>query len=155
VSRRCEYVIIAQILTALEARMLLREHTFNTRTSIPVQIGHVTVGGRAPVVVQSMTNTDTADIEAAVKQVAALAEAGSELVRITVNNDAAAKAVPHIRERLDKMGINVPLIGDFHDVRHTLHLDNPDCASALAKYRNNPGNIGFDKKRDKHVCTKD
>lgn len=128
--------------------MLLREHTFTKRISIPVQVGHVTVGGGAPVVVQSMTNTDTANIDATVKQVAELAQAGSEIVRITVNNDAAAKAVPIIRERLDKMGINVPLVGDFHYVGHKLLLDNPDCAMALAKYRINPGNVGFGKKRD-------
>lgn len=128
--------------------MLLREHTFTKRISIPVQVGHVTVGGGAPVVVQSMTNTDTANIEATVKQVAELAQAGSEIVRLTVNNDAAAKAVPIIRERLDKMGINVPLVGDFHYVGHKLLLDNPDCAMALAKYRINPGNVGFGKKRD-------
>lgn len=132
--------------------MLLKETSTIRRLSIPVQIGHITVGGNAPVIVQSMTNTDTADIAATVKQVAELAQAGSELVRITVNNDAAAKAVPHIREALDKQGIDVPLIGDFHYIGHTLLLDNPDCARALAKYRINPGNVGFGNKRDKQFA---
>lgn len=132
--------------------MLLTPTQTIRRDSIPVRIAHVTVGGNAPIVVQSMTNTDTADIAATVKQVAELAQAGSELVRITVNNDAAAKAVPHIREALDKQGINIPLIGDFHYIGHTLLLDNPDCAQALAKYRINPGNVGFGNKRDKQFA---
>lgn len=132
--------------------MLLQNVTIKRRASIPVQIGHITVGGDAPIIVQSMTNTDTADITATVQQVAELAQAGSELVRITVNNDAAAKAVPHIREALDKQGVNVPLIGDFHYIGHTLLLDNPDCAKALAKYRINPGNVGFGNKRDKQFA---
>ena len=119
------------------------------RTSLPVMVGKVTVGGDAPIVVQSMTNTDTADIEATVKQVAELARAGSELVRITVDRDEAAKAVPRIHEKLLKRGITVPLVGDFHYNGHTLLTDNPDCAKALAKYRINPGNVGFKAKKDK------
>ncbi len=117
--------------------------------SIAVDVGGVTVGGGAPVVVQSMTNTDTADIAATVKQVADLARAGSELVRITVDRDAAAKAVPAIRDALRKQGVTVPLIGDFHYIGHTLLGNNPDCAEALDKYRINPGNVGFKDKKDK------
>ena len=117
--------------------------------TVAVAVGGVQVGGGAPVVVQSMTNTDTADIDATVKQVADLARAGSELVRITVDRDEAAKAVPHIRDRLLKMGVTVPLIGDFHYIGHTLLGENPACAEALAKYRINPGNVGFKDKRDK------
>lgn len=119
------------------------------RLTVPVKVGHVEVGGGAPIVVQSMTNTDTADIAGTVKQVAALARAGSELVRITVDRDEAAAAVPHIRERLDILGIDVPLIGDFHYIGHKLLHDNPACAEALAKYRINPGNVGFKDKKDK------
>ena len=119
------------------------------RASTPVKVGSVTVGGDAPIVVQSMTNTDTADIEATVKQVAELARAGSELVRITVDRDEAAKAVPHIHEKLLKRGVTVPLVGDFHYIGHTLLADNPACAEALAKYRINPGNVGFKAKKDK------
>ncbi len=111
--------------------------------------GAVTVGGGAPVVVQSMTNTDTADIDSTVAQVAALARAGSELVRITVDRDEAAAAVPHIREKLDKMGVDVPLVGDFHYIGHKLLADHPVCGEALAKYRINPGNVGFKEKKDK------
>ena len=119
------------------------------RRSVPVNIGGVIVGGPAPIVVQSMTNTDTADIDATVAQVAALARAGSELVRITVDRDEAAAAVPHIRERLDARGVDVPLIGDFHYNGHTLLAEYPACAEALAKYRINPGNVGFKDKRDR------
>jgi (E)-4-hydroxy-3-methylbut-2-enyl-diphosphate synthase len=119
------------------------------RSSVPVSIGGVTVGGTAPIVVQSMTNTDTADIAATVAQVAALARAGSELVRITVDRDEAAKAVPHIVEALAKRGVTVPIVGDFHYIGHTLLADNPACAAALAKYRINPGNVGFKAKKDK------
>ena len=115
-----------------------------------VKIGAVTVGGSAPVVVQSMTNTDTADVEGTARQTAELARAGSELVRITVDRDEAAKAVPHIRDRLDRLGVNVPLIGDFHYNGHTLLNDNPACAEALAKYRINPGNVGFKDKKDRN-----
>ncbi|MGX1098009.1 (E)-4-hydroxy-3-methylbut-2-enyl-diphosphate synthase [Amorphus sp. MBR-141] len=118
------------------------------RRSVPVDVGGVIVGGEAPVVVQSMTNTDTADIQATVAQVAALARAGSEIVRITVDRDEAAAAVPHIRDRLMLMGINVPLVGDFHYIGHKLLADHPACAEALAKYRINPGNVGFKAKRD-------
>ena len=119
------------------------------RTSVAVNVGGVTVGGGAPVVVQSMTNTDTADIAKTVAQVAALARAGSEVVRITVDRDDAAKAVPEIREKLDAMGCDVPLVGDFHYIGHTLLRENPACAEALAKYRINPGNVGFKDKRDR------
>ncbi|MBN9080163.1 MAG: 4-hydroxy-3-methylbut-2-en-1-yl diphosphate synthase [Rhizobiales bacterium 62-17] len=111
--------------------------------------GSVVVGGGAPVVVQSMTNTDTADVDATVKQVAALARAGSELVRITVDRDEAAAAVPHIKERLLKMGIHAPIVGDFHYIGHKLLADHPACAEALDKYRINPGNVGFREKKDK------
>jgi (E)-4-hydroxy-3-methylbut-2-enyl-diphosphate synthase len=117
--------------------------------TVAVKVGGVTVGGGAPVVVQSMTNTDTADIAATVKQVADLARAGSELVRITVDRDEAAKAVPHIRDQLKKRGVNVPLIGDFHYIGHKLLGENPDCAEALDKYRINPGNVGFKDKKDR------
>ncbi|MDP1911270.1 MAG: flavodoxin-dependent (E)-4-hydroxy-3-methylbut-2-enyl-diphosphate synthase, partial [Hyphomicrobium sp.] len=123
------------------------------RRSVPVGIGDVAVGGDAPIVVQSMTNTDTADAEATAQQVAALARAGSELVRITVDRDEAAKAVPYIREKLDRMGVGVPLIGDFHYIGHKLLAENPGCAEALAKYRINPGNVGFREKRDRQFST--
>ena len=119
------------------------------RRSVPVRIGGVTIGGAAPIVVQSMTNTDTADIDATVSQVVALARAGSELVRVTVDRAEAAAAVPHIREQLDARGVDVPLIGDFHYNGHTLLAKHPACAEALAKYRINPGNVGFKDKRDK------
>src|SRR5687768_9818585 len=119
------------------------------RTSVAVDVGGVTVGGGAPVVVQSMTNTDTADIAGTVKQVADLARAGSEIVRITVDRDEAAAAVPHIRENLDRMGLDVPLVGDFHYIGHKLLADHPACAEALGKYRINPGNVGFKDKKDK------
>jgi len=119
------------------------------KRTVPVMVGHVQVGGGAPIVVQSMTNTDTADIAATVGQVAALARAGSELVRITVDRDEAAAAVPHIRERLDILGIDVPLVGDFHYIGHKLLSDHPACAKALAKYRINPGNVGFKHKKDR------
>jgi (E)-4-hydroxy-3-methylbut-2-enyl-diphosphate synthase len=122
------------------------------RRSIPVSIGGVVLGGDAPIVVQSMTNTDTADVEATVTQVASLARAGSELVRITVDRAEAAAAVPHISERLDRLGVTTPLIGDFHYNGHTLLAEHPACAEALAKYRINPGNVGFKDKRDKHFA---
>ena len=118
------------------------------RSSVQVTIGAVRVGGSAPVVVQSMTNTDTADVEGTTQQVKSLARAGSELVRITVNSAEAAAAVPHIRERLDQMGVSVPLIGDFHFNGHKLLREHPACAEALAKYRINPGNVGRGSKRD-------
>ncbi|HWX63863.1 flavodoxin-dependent (E)-4-hydroxy-3-methylbut-2-enyl-diphosphate synthase [Bradyrhizobium sp.] len=113
-----------------------------------VMVGNIAVGGGAPIVVQSMTNTDTADVAGTVDQVAALARAGSELVRITVDRDEAAAAVPHIRDALRKRGITTPLIGDFHYIGHKLLADYPDCAEALDKYRINPGNVGFKDKRD-------
>ncbi|QPC85928.1 flavodoxin-dependent (E)-4-hydroxy-3-methylbut-2-enyl-diphosphate synthase [Mesorhizobium sp. NBSH29] len=125
---------------------------FDRRTSIGVDVGGVLVGGGAPVVVQSMTNTDTADIDGTVAQVAALAKAGSELVRITVDRDESAAAVPRIRERLDRLGVGVPLVGDFHYIGHRLLADHPDCAQALAKYRINPGNVGFKDKKDKQFA---
>ncbi|MEK9644761.1 MAG: flavodoxin-dependent (E)-4-hydroxy-3-methylbut-2-enyl-diphosphate synthase [Alphaproteobacteria bacterium] len=118
------------------------------RNSVSVDVGGVVIGGGAPIVVQSMTNTDTADVEATAKQVAELARAGSEIVRITVDRDEAAKAVPHIRDRLMLMGVEVPLVGDFHYIGHKLLTENPACAEALAKYRINPGNVGFREKRD-------
>jgi len=118
------------------------------RHTVAVQIGNVTIGGNAPVVVQSMTNTDTADITATVQQVRELAQAGSELVRVTINSDDAARAVPAIVELLQQADVDVPLIGDFHFNGHRLLAKHPDCAQALAKYRINPGNVGRGKKRD-------
>jgi len=117
--------------------------------TIAVKVGNVTVGGGAPVVVQSMTNTDTADIGATTQQVAALARAGSEIVRITVDRDEAAAAVPHIKERLLRMNVDVPIVGDFHYIGHKLLADHPACAEALDKYRINPGNVGFKEKKDR------
>ncbi|MDR3375463.1 MAG: flavodoxin-dependent (E)-4-hydroxy-3-methylbut-2-enyl-diphosphate synthase [Ancalomicrobiaceae bacterium] len=116
--------------------------------TVAVDVAGVKVGGDNPIVVQSMTNTDTADIEATAAQVAALARAGSELVRITVDRDEAASAVPHIRERLLKWNVEVPLVGDFHYIGHKLLADHPACAETLDKYRINPGNVGFKVKRD-------
>ena len=118
------------------------------RASVATRVGGVRVGGGAPIVVQSMTNTDTADIESTVAQVRALARAGSELVRVTVNTEEAAAAVPHIRDRLAQQGVHVPLIGDFHFNGHKLLKAHPECAEALAKYRINPGNVGRGSKRD-------
>ncbi len=121
---------------------------YKRHKTVTVDIGGVLVGGDNPIVVQSMTNTDTADIGATVKQVAELAQAGSELVRMTVDRDEAAKAVPHIRDKLLAQGVNVPLVGDFHYIGHKLLVDNPACAEALTKFRINPGNVGFREKRD-------
>jgi (E)-4-hydroxy-3-methylbut-2-enyl-diphosphate synthase len=118
------------------------------RKSVKVRIGKIAVGGDAPVMVQSMTNTDTADPVATADQVAALADAGSEVVRITVDRDEAAKSVPKIREILERRGYDVPLVGDFHYIGHKLLTENPACAEALAKYRINPGNVGFREKKD-------
>jgi (E)-4-hydroxy-3-methylbut-2-enyl-diphosphate synthase len=118
------------------------------RFSVPVRIGNVWVGGNHPIVVQSMTNTDTADTVSTVNQVMALAQAGSELVRVTVNTEAAAQAVPKIVDTLDKFGVRVPVIGDFHYNGHILLKKYPDCARALAKYRINPGNVNIGKKHD-------
>lgn len=123
------------------------------RQSVGVDVGGVVVGGGHPVVVQSMTNTDTADIEATVKQVMQLARAGSEIVRITVDRDESAAAVPIIRDRLAVLGYDVPLVGDFHYIGHKLLTDHPACAEALAKYRINPGNVGFKAKRDTQFAT--
>ncbi|BCH14297.1 flavodoxin-dependent (E)-4-hydroxy-3-methylbut-2-enyl-diphosphate synthase [Mesorhizobium sp. L-2-11] len=125
---------------------------FPRRKSVGVDVGGVMVGGGAPVVVQSMTNTDTADVDQTVAQVAALHRAGSEIVRITVDRDESAAAVPAIRERLERLGINVPLVGDFHYIGHKLLADHPACAEALAKYRINPGNVGFKDKKDRQFA---
>jgi (E)-4-hydroxy-3-methylbut-2-enyl-diphosphate synthase len=123
------------------------------RASVRVQVAHVAIGGDAPIVVQSMTNTDTADVAGTVDQVAALARAGSELVRVTVNDASAAAAVPLIRDRLDALGVNVPLVGDFHFNGHRLLAQHPACAEALAKLRINPGNVGRGAKRDEQFAT--
>ncbi|TGS09069.1 flavodoxin-dependent (E)-4-hydroxy-3-methylbut-2-enyl-diphosphate synthase [Mesorhizobium sp. M2E.F.Ca.ET.209.01.1.1] len=125
---------------------------FPRRTSVGVSVGGVIVGGGAPVVVQSMTNTDTADVDQTVAQVAALHRAGSEIVRITVDRDESAAAVPRIHERLLRLGIDVPLVGDFHYIGHKLLADHPACAEALAKYRINPGNVGFKDKKDRQFA---
>jgi (E)-4-hydroxy-3-methylbut-2-enyl-diphosphate synthase len=124
----------------------------NRRKSIQVMVGDVPVGGDAPIVVQSMTNTDTADVEATAEQVKYLHEAGSELVRITVNNNASAEAVPHIKEKLLSEGCTVPIVGDFHYNGHKLLTEYPEAAKALAKFRINPGNVGT-KTRDENFCT--
>jgi (E)-4-hydroxy-3-methylbut-2-enyl-diphosphate synthase len=123
------------------------------RHSLPVNIGGVWIGGGHPVAVQSMTNTDTADVSATTMQVAALAAAGSEIVRITVDRDEAAKAVPHIRDRLRKIGVTAPLVGDFHYIGHKLLSENPACAEALDKYRINPGNVGFRDRKDRQFAS--
>jgi len=125
---------------------------FERKQTTAVPVGKVTVGGNAPIVVQSMTNTDTADIEKTVQQIAALHKTGSELVRITVDRDESAAAVPHIREKLLKMGVDVPIIGDFHYIGHKLLANHPACAEALAKYRINPGNVGFKEKKDRQFA---
>ncbi|TIV55565.1 flavodoxin-dependent (E)-4-hydroxy-3-methylbut-2-enyl-diphosphate synthase [Mesorhizobium sp.] len=125
---------------------------FPRRRSVGVSVGGVMVGGGAPVVVQSMTNTDTADVDQTVAQVAALHRAGSEIVRITVDRDESAAAVPRIHERLLRLGIDVPLVGDFHYIGHKLLADHPACAEALAKYRINPGNVGFKDKKDRQFA---
>ena len=119
------------------------------KTSIPVMVGGVKIGGDAPIIVQSMTNTDTADVERTAGQVADLARAGSELVRLTVDRAEAAQAVPHIRDRVRQMGLTVPLVGDFHYNGHALLSEHAACAEALDKYRINPGNVGFKDKRDR------
>ncbi len=133
----------------------MNQHQFPgvRRVSRQVRVGNIPIGDSAPIVVQSMTNTDTADIDATVKQVAALAKAGSELVRITVNSPEAAAAVAPIRERLNAINCAVPLIGDFHYNGHRLLTQYPDCAAALAKYRINPGNVGQGSKRDAQFAT--
>ena len=124
------------------------EKPLERKKTVTVDVGGILVGGGNPIVVQSMTNTDTADIAGSVKQIADLHRAGSEIVRITVDRDEAAKAVPHIKEKLLAQNINVPLVGDFHYIGHTLLADNPACAEALDKYRINPGNVGFKAKKD-------
>ena len=132
---------------------MLTEYTRKRRQSVGVKVGAITIGGNAPIVVQSMTNTDTADSEATARQAQQLAAAGSELVRITVNNEDAAAQVGNIRDKLDAMGCLVPLIGDFHYNGHQLLGKYPECAQALAKYRINPGNVGFGKKKDSQFAT--
>jgi (E)-4-hydroxy-3-methylbut-2-enyl-diphosphate synthase len=127
--------------------------TQTRRKTIGVNVGSIQVGGAAPIVVQSMTNTDTADVQGTAKQCFELAKAGSELVRITVDREESAAAVPAIRAALDKMNCNVPLVGDFHYNGHTLLTAYPDCAEALAKYRINPGNVGFKDKKDRNFST--
>src|SRR5262249_48187055 len=117
--------------------------------TVAVDVGGVRVGGGAPIVVQSMTNTDTADVEGTTRQVAALARAGSELVRITVDRDEAAAAVPHIKERPLPLNVRGPIVGDLHSIAHKLLADHPACAEALDKYRINPGNVGFKEKKDR------
>jgi (E)-4-hydroxy-3-methylbut-2-enyl-diphosphate synthase len=131
---------------------MANNHIIPRHRTVPVKVGNVTVGGEFPVVVQSMTNTDTADAVRTAAQCAELFRAGSELVRITVNSLEAAQAVPELRERLDKMGCDVPLIGDFHFNGHKLLTAVPECAQALAKYRINPGNVGRGKKRDEQFA---
>ena len=123
------------------------------RSAVVVEVGGVKIGGHHPIVVQSMTNTDTADVTATVKQAAELARAGSELVRVTVNNDAAARAVPRILESLGRSGVHVPIIGDFHYNGHILLTRYPECARALAKYRINPGNVNIGRKHDDNFRT--
>ena len=122
------------------------------RVSVPVKIGSVAVGGASPVVVQSMTNTDTADIDGTARQITLLHRAGSEIVRVTVDKPEAAAALPHIRDRLLQQGIDCPIVGDFHYNGHSLLADHPACAEALAKYRINPGNVGFGQKRDRNFA---
>jgi (E)-4-hydroxy-3-methylbut-2-enyl-diphosphate synthase len=145
--------VASELPALLDPSQSLASGPLPRRASVKVRVGAgnaaVTVGGGAPIVVQSMTNTDTADVESTAAQVAALARAGSELVRITVDRDEAAAAVPHIRDRLAQMGCEVPLVGDFHYIGHRLLTDHPACAEALAKYRINPGNVGFREKKDK------
>ena len=119
------------------------------RNSIVVKIGGIAIGGGEPIVIQSMTNTDTADIKKTTQQIIELYEEGSEIVRITVDREEAAKAVPFIRDAIDKAGYSIPLVGDFHYIGHKLLKDYPDCAKTLDKYRINPGNVGFKNKKDK------
>lgn len=133
--------------------MALTAASVQRRKSVPVRVGTVTIGGSAPIVVQSMTNTDTADEVATAMQVAQLARAGSEIVRVTVNSAEAAMAVAPLRDRLAKMGVEVPLVGDFHFNGHKLLTQYPDCAQALDKYRINPGNVGRGKKHDEQFAT--
>jgi (E)-4-hydroxy-3-methylbut-2-enyl-diphosphate synthase len=140
--------VLPESLPASQAGPAQRHMTVAVRIG-DMNAGGILVGGGAPVVVQSMTNTDTADIQGTIAQVAALARAGSEIVRITVDRDEAAAAVPHIRDGLARKGVYVPLVGDFHYIGHTLLAEHPACAEALAKYRINPGNVGFKAKKDR------
>jgi (E)-4-hydroxy-3-methylbut-2-enyl-diphosphate synthase len=144
---------MALIHRPAEPSMSSPSNPVQRRAAVPVHIGPVTIGGDCPVIVQSMTNTDTADAVGTAIQVAQLAKAGSELVRITVNSEEAAAAVPEIRRRLDDMGLAVPLIGDFHFNGHRLLSKHPACAEALAKYRINPGNVGRGRKKDEQFAT--
>jgi (E)-4-hydroxy-3-methylbut-2-enyl-diphosphate synthase len=139
--------------TKQEQNILKDVPYYKRRHSVAVKVGSVVIGGGMPVVVQSMTNTDTADAEATASQVQQLAAAGSELVRITVNTEEAAAQVANIRNKLDALGCSVPLIGDFHYNGHTLLSNYPECAGALAKYRINPGNVGFGRKKDSQFAT--
>ena len=144
--------VAALAANAIRLQVQIRMTPPARRKTIAVKVGAVTIGGGAPIVVQSMTNTDTADAVATVKQIQQLAAAGSELARITVNNEAAARQVMPIREKLDALGCRVPLVGDFHYNGHQLLAKFPDCAQALAKYRINPGNVGFGKKKDRQFA---
>jgi (E)-4-hydroxy-3-methylbut-2-enyl-diphosphate synthase len=144
VVRQTPSEIVMNVVAAADIAAPLSRHQ-----TVPVQVGNVTVGGGAPIVVQSMTNTDTADVESTAQQVAALTRAGSEIVRITVDRDEAAAAVPHIKDRLLRMGVTAPIVGDFHYIGHKLLTDHPACAEALDKYRINPGNVGFKEKKDR------
>ncbi len=146
-------VKVVSVASAPDGRCLPLHGVAARRVSAGVRVGQVSIGGDAPIVVQSMTNTDTADIAGTVKQVAALAHAGSEIVRVTVNTTEAAAAVPHIRDRLAAMGVSVPLVGDFHFNGHRLLTQHPACAEALAKLRINPGNVGRGSKRDDQFAT--
>ena len=145
-------VVAALAANAIRLQVQIRMTPPARRKTVAVKVGAVTIGGGAPIVVQSMTNTDTADAVATVKQIQQLAAAGSELARITVNNEAAARQVMPIREKLDALGCRVPLVGDFHYNGHQLLAKFPDCAQALAKYRINPGNVGFGKKKDRQFA---
>ena len=150
--RKLEAATMMTIMNESPPNAFAAAGTAARRRSVAVDVGGIVVGGGAPIVVQSMTNTDTADVAATVAQVEALWRAGSELVRITVDRDEAAAAVPHIRDKLDQRGVSVPLIGDFHYIGHKLLADHPAAAEALAKYRINPGNVGFADKRDKQFA---
>lgn len=138
---------------ALEENYIDAGSGLKSRRACPmVRVGSVMIGAKAPIVIQSMTNTDTADIESTVQQIYALHKAGSELVRITVDREEAAKAVPYIHDRLLRLGVEVPLVGDFHYIGHKLLTTYPECAQALAKYRINPGNVGFGRKKDEQFA---
>src|SRR5208282_4831029 len=142
-------IVHTRLETARTKELFMSTATQERHKSVAVDVAGVKVGGGAPIVVQSMTNTDTADVEGTARQVAALARAGSELVRITVDRNEAAAAVPHIKERLLKMGVTAPIVGDFHYIGHKLLAEHPACAQALDKYRINPGNVGFKEKKDR------